>query len=142
MRSGIGTDFEQNLTGAGSFPTHEGPMEVYVTRANSRLKSHGMYLYSKLSACDEKKLISATLQLIILDTIDNPGCITLQMGCIPVDYWRVLVEGEILVMTSKTVTCYPFFDEGPGIHVEVVFISKFTQNEAGTLPLVGNGGSC
>ena len=111
------------------------------TDSGFKSHGHGGHLYFELSARAKNK-ISATLQLEILDTIDDPGCITHQMGCIPVDYWRVLVEDEILVMTSKTVTCYPFFDEGPDIYVEVVFISKFTRNEAGTLTLVGNDGSC
>ena len=80
------------------------------------------------------KLIPATPQFEILDTIDDPGYITLQVSYISIHCHCALV-GEILMMISKTIAHYALRDEEPDIHVEIVFI-QFTENEAGALKLV------
>ena len=74
-------------------------------------------------------------QLEILNTIDNPGHITLQVSYIPT-HCRCLLVGKVLTITSKMIACSAFCDEEPVIHVEIAFISKFTGNEAGAPKLV------
>lgn len=82
-----------------------------------------------------RKPISVTPQFELLDTTHDPGYITLQVSYIPTHCQYALV-GEILTMISKTIAHYALRDEEPGIHVEIEFTSKFTENEAGALKFV------
>ena len=83
-----------------------------------------------------EKTHSVTPQFEILDKIDNPGSITLHVSRVRARPRGALVGGGILTRISKTMAHCALQDEEPDIPVEIVFIFKFTQTEAGAPKLV------
>ena len=78
--SGAGTDFGRSPTRLGAPRRTRDQWKAHVIAINSRLKS------LKVGTCIScgfrtRKLISATPQFEIVDIIDNPGSITLQVSC-------------------------------------------------------------
>ncbi|KAF9785023.1 hypothetical protein BJ322DRAFT_803520 [Thelephora terrestris] len=98
--------------------------KTHVVAINAGLKSLkvGTYLWSgpvhvQTSSCQ--------LQFEVLDTIDNPGSVTLHVSHAP-PYCRV---------TLSMARCA--FDDGEqDISVEIVFVFKFTQDETGAPKLL------
>jgi len=86
---GIGADTERFPTRLGAPRRTIDQWKAHVIGINSRLKS----LKVKKFAFRVGYARSATLQFEILDTIDNPGSITLHVSCFPVRCRDTLVGG-------------------------------------------------